>query len=68
MDQYHIKAETIAVDLSNADAALEIYEICKENNWEIDILINNAGFGGRGEQNNHDEGVYSLDRKEYIGF
>lgn len=48
MGQYHIKAETIAVDLSNADAALQIYKICKENNWEIDILINNAGFGGQG--------------------
>lgn len=49
MDQYHIVAETIAVDLSKADAAEQIYAICKENKWEIDILINNAGFGGRGD-------------------
>ena len=26
-----------------------IYDTCKENNWKIDILINNAGFGGRGD-------------------
>lgn len=49
MNQYHIVVETIAIDLSKADAAEQIYRICKENKWEVDILINNAGFGGQGD-------------------
>lgn len=49
MNQYHIVVETIAIDLSKADAAEQIYTICKENKWEVDILINNAGFGGLGD-------------------
>lgn len=49
MEQYHINVETIAADLANADAAEQIYAKCAENNWKVDILINNAGFGGRGD-------------------
>lgn len=49
VNQYHIEVETIAVDLSEADAAEQIYAVCKEDNWQVDILINNAGFGGRGD-------------------
>lgn len=26
-----------------------IYDTCKKNGWQIDILINNAGFGGQGD-------------------
>lgn len=49
MNKYHIAVETIAIDLSKAEAAEQIYTTCKENNWDIDILINNAGFGGQGD-------------------
>lgn len=36
---------TLTLDLSQADAAQNVLEWTKENNWTIDVLINNAGFG-----------------------
>lgn len=47
--QYGITAHTIAADLSSPDAAQLIYDACKENDWNVDYLINNAGFGGQGD-------------------
>ena len=41
--------QTIAVDLSKAEAAQHIYDTCKTNGWNVDYLINNAGFGGQGD-------------------
>lgn len=46
---YGITAHTIAVDLSNPEAAQFIYDTCRENGWQPDIIINNAGFGGQGD-------------------
>lgn len=46
---YHVQVKTIAVDLSREDAAAVIFSACRENGWEPEILINNAGFGGRGD-------------------
>lgn len=36
-------------DLSSPDAAQLIYDTCKEKRWQVDYLINNAGFGGQGD-------------------
>ena len=47
--QYDVEVHTIAADLSSADAAQLIYNTCKGNNWKVDYLINNAGFGGQGD-------------------
>ena len=47
--QYGVEVHTIAADLSSPDAAQSIYDTCKENNWQVDYLINNAGFGGQGD-------------------
>ncbi len=47
--QYGVEAHTIAVDLSQPEAAQKIYDICSENGWQVDYLINNAGFGGQGD-------------------
>ena len=47
--EYGVKAYTIAVNLSSPDAAQTIYDTCKENGWTVDVLINNAGFGGQGD-------------------
>lgn len=47
--KYHVTVQTIAVDLSQPDAAQKIYDTCKENGWIVDYLINNAGFGGQGD-------------------
>ena len=47
--EYNVTAHTIAVDLSQQDAAQQIYDTCKENGQDVDIIINNAGFGGQGD-------------------
>ena len=46
---YGVRVETIAADLSNAEEVEKVYTTCKENGWEVDYLINNAGFGGHGD-------------------
>ena len=46
---YGVHADTIAVDLSRAEEVEKVYTTCKENGWEVDYLINNAGFGGQGD-------------------
>lgn len=47
--KYSVKAHTIVADLSTQDAAQDIYNYCKQNGWQVDYLINNAGFGGQGD-------------------
>lgn len=47
--KYGVTVHTIAVDLSLPEAAQTIYDTCRKNHWNLDILINNAGFGGRGD-------------------
>lgn len=47
--QYPVTVRTLAVDLSRPDAAQTIYDTCTKNGWTVDILINNAGFGGQGD-------------------
>lgn len=48
-NEYGVEVNTIAADLSEPDAAQMIYDTCKENGWNVDYLINNAGFGGQGD-------------------
>lgn len=49
-EKYGVTAYTIAADLSQSqEAAQMIYDTCKENGWNVEILINNAGFGGQGD-------------------
>lgn len=43
--QYKISVYTIGKDLSEADAALDVYNETTKQNIQIDYLINNAGFG-----------------------
>lgn len=43
-EQYGVLAQALYMDLSQPTAAQQIYDYCKENDWEIDVLINNAGF------------------------
>lgn len=51
IDKYgqRVSIQTIAIDLAKADAAQTIYDTCKQNGWQVDYLINNAGFGGQGD-------------------
>ncbi|MEL6171894.1 MAG: SDR family oxidoreductase [Pseudomonadota bacterium] len=47
-DQKSVKVHVIALDLSASDGAEKLYHAVKELGLQVDILINNAGFGGRG--------------------
>jgi short-subunit dehydrogenase len=42
-EKYGVKTVTLYKDLSTETAPQEVYDFCKENNLEIEILINNAG-------------------------
>lgn len=46
--QYGIKAWVIAQDLAQPNAAQTIFERTEAQGITVDILINNAGFGGHG--------------------
>ncbi|GEA10186.1 SDR family oxidoreductase [Alteromonas sp. KUL49] len=46
--QYQISAHVIAADLQSPGAAQEIYEKTTSQQLSVDVLINNAGFGGHG--------------------
>lgn len=47
-NQYKIKVYTIGKDLSAANAAQEVYDETTNQGFQIDYLINNAGFGDFG--------------------
>lgn len=47
--QHDIQVKIIVKDLTHTDAPRQIYEECKAKGIEVDYLINNAGFGGRGK-------------------
>lgn len=49
--QYKVNVEVISKDLTDVNATQEIYDEVKKLGIEIDILINNAGFGGLGKFN-----------------
>ena len=53
-----IRAQYIALDLQQPDAAAQLFEETQKRELEIDMLINNAGFGSMG-----DFGRLDLDRE-----
>jgi short-subunit dehydrogenase len=52
-----IRITCLAKDLSSPNAANEIFQALKEENIEIDVLINNAGFGWYGEFSKVDSSI-----------
>ena len=48
-EKYSVNVMVIAKDLSIPEAPKEIYEEVKAAGLEVDYLINNAGYGGRGK-------------------
>jgi short-subunit dehydrogenase len=46
---YKINTQVIAADLADSNAPEKIFAFTKEKGIEIDLLINNAGFGQYGE-------------------
>lgn len=53
---HKITAHVIAQDLGGAQAAMDLYRAVKSAGHRVDILINNAGFGGQGEHLSRDLG------------
>ena len=47
--EYGVEVIVIGKDLTQSDAASELYEEVKQAGVRVDYLINNAGFGGRGK-------------------
>jgi short-subunit dehydrogenase len=47
-DNYDIRAECFPTDLTDPRSAAMIYTWCKENDYVVKYLINNAGFGASG--------------------
>lgn len=46
---HDVSVTTIALDLGARDGAQNLYEAVKKTGLQVDILINNAGFGGHGK-------------------
>ena len=46
---YNVRAQYFVADLSQPDAPARLFAETRERNLEIDLLINNAGFGSMGE-------------------
>lgn len=43
--KYQIQAKYLALDLSQIESAGQVYHWCDTNNYQVQILINNAGYG-----------------------
>ena len=48
-NQYSIKVQTISADLADKDGSKILADTVLENGWQVNGLINNAGFGDRGQ-------------------
>ncbi|MBI1401370.1 SDR family oxidoreductase [Hyphomonas sp.] len=46
--EHHVQVRIIPEDLSDEGAPQRIFDLLRSQNIEIDFLMNNAGFGGRG--------------------
>lgn len=44
-EKYGVVCITLGLDLTHSDAGEQIIEWCRENKYEVDLLINNAGHG-----------------------
>ncbi len=44
----NISVDVFGIDLSRPDAAREVYDWCLANDYRVNMLINNAGFGRSG--------------------
>lgn len=48
-DKFRVNVSVITKDLTQPNAAQEIYDQVSSDNLQLDFLINNAGFGGQGK-------------------
>jgi short-subunit dehydrogenase len=45
ISKYKVQADYLSLDLSSPNAAQQVFNWCKEKNYSIEILVNNAGYG-----------------------
>jgi len=48
-DAYHIHVDTFFIDLAREDAAREVFQYCIKRDYDVEVLINNAGIMAYGE-------------------
>ena len=44
-EKFDVKVDYISCDLSDIDAPKQIFKFCLSRGYEVEILINNAGYG-----------------------
>jgi short-subunit dehydrogenase len=44
-EKHHVRVDHLATDLSSPTAAQLVFDWCREKNYPIEILVNNAGYG-----------------------
>ena len=45
-EKFNVHVHTLAIDLTKGEAPEKVYNWCRENDWKVNILINNAGRAG----------------------
>ena len=53
MVEWEVKIEVICIDLRDPESPQMIFERTQKEGWDVDCLINNAGFGRFGEFESH---------------
>ncbi len=48
-DTYPVSVLTLNIDLTNTEAAKEVFDFCEKNHFEVEVLVNNAGILVMGE-------------------
>jgi len=51
-NKYRVDIDFLELDFSKTEAVTELYHWCTTNNYEVDMLINNLGIGGKGKFKN----------------
>ncbi len=57
--QYKINCKYLAIDLTKENAAKAVFNYCTNNNYVINILVNNAGYGLNGSFEKYSTGEYA---------
>ncbi|MEP6675297.1 MAG: SDR family oxidoreductase [Ferruginibacter sp.] len=56
--EFTVAVDYLVVDLSVSTAASQVFEWCNKNNYQVNALINNAGYGLSGTFEKYDAAAY----------